>query len=184
MTTGQSGGSVRRRPRRSEGRWQLRLAPGAASEDERGEDGSKTGNGGGLVGLTVGGGAGGTATATVRNALVTAAILASEADGLSQGWTGKAATWLSTGAKKRSGEESRMAAGAFECSRAWSGEGKRRGGWLGAVWGQERSGEGAAGVRRHVSRHGTSAVALGHSDSGGRPANMGGGGRVQRGCSG
>jgi hypothetical protein len=58
MTMGQSGGSVRRRPRRSEGRWQLRLAPGAASEDERGEDGSKTGNGGGLVGLTVGGGRG------------------------------------------------------------------------------------------------------------------------------
>jgi hypothetical protein len=46
----------RRRLRRSEGRWRLRLAPGAASEDEGGEDGSKTGNGGGLVGLTVGGG--------------------------------------------------------------------------------------------------------------------------------
>jgi hypothetical protein len=49
---GRSGGSVRRRPHRREGGRRLRLATG---EDERGEGGSKTGNGGGLVGLTVGG---------------------------------------------------------------------------------------------------------------------------------
>jgi hypothetical protein len=49
-------GGARRRPHRREGRWCLRLAPGAAGEDERGEGGSKMGNGCELVGLTGGGG--------------------------------------------------------------------------------------------------------------------------------
>jgi hypothetical protein len=39
---------------------------------------------------------GGAVMAAVRNALVTTAILTFEADGLSQGWMGKAATCLST----------------------------------------------------------------------------------------
>jgi hypothetical protein len=43
-------------------------------------------------------------TTAVGNARVTAAILASEADRLSQGWIGEAAMCLSAGAKKRSGE--------------------------------------------------------------------------------
>jgi hypothetical protein len=51
-------GDVRRRPHRREGRWRLQLAPRAAREDERGEGGSKSGNGGRLVGLTVEGGGG------------------------------------------------------------------------------------------------------------------------------
>jgi hypothetical protein len=51
-------GGARRRPHRREGRWRLRLAPGAAREDEGGEGGSKSGNGGGLVGLSIGGGDG------------------------------------------------------------------------------------------------------------------------------
>jgi hypothetical protein len=58
-TTGWKGGSVRRwGPHRREGRRQLRLAPGAVGEDERGEGGSKSGNGGGLAGLTGGDGDG------------------------------------------------------------------------------------------------------------------------------
>jgi hypothetical protein len=61
-------------------------------EDDRGEGDSKSGNSGGLVGLT----GGGAVMAAVRNALVTTAILTFEADGLSQGWMGKAATCLST----------------------------------------------------------------------------------------
>jgi hypothetical protein len=39
---------------------------------------------------------GGTVMAAVRNALVTTAIQTFEADGLSQGWMGKAAMCLST----------------------------------------------------------------------------------------
>jgi hypothetical protein len=46
-------GGARWCPHRREGRWQLRLAPGVAGEDEGGEGGSKSGNGGGLAGLTV-----------------------------------------------------------------------------------------------------------------------------------
>jgi hypothetical protein len=52
-------GGARWRPHRREGRGRLRLAPGATREDERGEGGSKSKNGGGWVGLTVGGGDGG-----------------------------------------------------------------------------------------------------------------------------
>jgi hypothetical protein len=48
-------GGARHRPCRTEGRRQLQLAPGATEEDVRGEGGSKSGNGGGLAGLTVGG---------------------------------------------------------------------------------------------------------------------------------
>jgi hypothetical protein len=51
-------GGARRRPHRREGQRQLQLALEAAGEDERGEGGSKMGNGGGLVGLTVGVGGG------------------------------------------------------------------------------------------------------------------------------
>jgi hypothetical protein len=72
-------------------------------------------------------GGGGTTAVTIRNASVTAAIPTSEANGPSQGWTGKAATCLSAGVKKQSGEESGMAAGAFERARAQNSEGKRRG---------------------------------------------------------
>jgi hypothetical protein len=51
------GGSARRCPRRREGRRRLRLAPGAAGEDEGGEGGSKIENGGRLAGShRVGGG--------------------------------------------------------------------------------------------------------------------------------
>jgi hypothetical protein len=46
--------------------------------------------------------------------------------------------------------------------------GKGQGVRLGAAWGQERRGEGGAGVRRCVSQHNTDAAALGRSDSDGR----------------
>jgi hypothetical protein len=51
-------GGVWRCPHRREGRWRLRLAPGVAGEDEGGEGDFKSGNGGGLAGLTVEGGNG------------------------------------------------------------------------------------------------------------------------------
>jgi hypothetical protein len=99
-------------PHQREGRRRLWLAPRAVREDERGEGGSKTGNEGRLVGLTVGGwGGGGTVTAAVGNMLVTAVILASEANGPSQGWTGKAVTCLSAGAKKLGREATREKGG-------------------------------------------------------------------------
>jgi hypothetical protein len=53
--------------------------------------------------------------------------------------------------------------------RKWVGEGVR----LGATWGQKRSREGGARVRRRVSRHGTGAVAPGRSDSSGRHTSRG-----------
>jgi hypothetical protein len=53
-TAGQSSGSVRQRPHQREGRRCLWLAVGATGEDERGEGGSKSENGSGWVGLTVG----------------------------------------------------------------------------------------------------------------------------------
>jgi hypothetical protein len=63
-------------------------------------------------------------------------------------------------AKKRSREVSGMAASAFEHTRARSGKGKRRGGFrLSAAWGQDRSREGRAGVRCHVSQRDTGAAA-------------------------
>jgi hypothetical protein len=48
-------GSAWWRPHRREGRRHLWLAPRAAGEDERAEDGSKSENGSGWVGLTMGG---------------------------------------------------------------------------------------------------------------------------------
>jgi hypothetical protein len=51
-----SGGSTRWRPRQREGRRWLRLALGAAGQDEGGEGGSKMENGGGLRGSHRGGG--------------------------------------------------------------------------------------------------------------------------------
>jgi hypothetical protein len=69
-------------------------------------------------------------------------------------------------------------------------------GWVGvdsvSRGGRRRSGEGGAGVRRHVSWHGMGVVALGRLDSsgrrtsrgrGGRAANRGGGRRERRGRS-
>jgi hypothetical protein len=49
-TMGRNSGSAWRRPHRREGRRRLRLAPGAAGEDEGGEGGLKMENGGGLGG--------------------------------------------------------------------------------------------------------------------------------------
>jgi hypothetical protein len=97
---------------------------------------------------------GGTVTATVGNMPVTVVILASEANGLSQGWTGKAATCLSAGAKKQSREESGMAGDAFECARARSNEGKRR--WVGSVPSgarEERKGRGRGAAPCEPARH-------------------------------
>jgi hypothetical protein len=57
------------------------------------------------------------------------------------------------------------------------------GGRLGAAWGEERSGEGGAGVWRRVSRHGTGTEAPSRSDSGrrrGRAATRGCGGHERR----
>jgi hypothetical protein len=110
---------------------------------------------------------GGGAMAAVRNVPGATMMLASEADGPSQGWTGEAATCSGTG--QRSGEENGTAADTFERARARGDEGKRRGrgGRVGAAWGQDRSGEGGAEVWCRVSRHDTSAAAPGHSDSGG-----------------
>jgi hypothetical protein len=63
----------------------LRLAPGATGEDEGGEGSSKTGSGGGLVGLTMGGG-GETVTAAVEKASGRAAVARSPlVDGRSRG---------------------------------------------------------------------------------------------------
>jgi hypothetical protein len=97
-------------------------------------------------------------TVAVGNASGAVAILASEADGPSQGWTGEAATCSGagqrSGAERRAGRrlallnalgrgaESGTAAGAFERARARSDEGKRRGGRISAAWGQDWSGEG------------------------------------------
>jgi hypothetical protein len=119
---------------------------------------SKSGNGSGLVGLTVGGGGRvGTVTVAVAvgNESVTAAILAFEADGPSQGWTGKVATYLSASAKKRSGEECGTAAGAFERARARGGEGKRRGSaWCRVGVGEERRGRGRGVALPEPAWHG------------------------------
>jgi hypothetical protein len=52
--TGRRGGSVQRCVAASSPERGLAATPGGAREDERGEGGSKTGNGSGLVGLTVG----------------------------------------------------------------------------------------------------------------------------------
>jgi hypothetical protein len=54
--TGRRGGSVQRCVAASSPERGSAATPGGAREDERGEGGSKTGNGSGLVGLTVGGG--------------------------------------------------------------------------------------------------------------------------------
>jgi hypothetical protein len=117
---------------------------------------SKSGNGSGLVGLTVGGRVGTvTVAVAVGNESVTVAVLAFEADRPSQGWTGKVATYLSAGAKKRSGEECETAAGAFERARARGGEGKRRGSarcHVGA--GEERRGRGRGAALPEPAWHG------------------------------
>jgi hypothetical protein len=131
------GGAERWRPRRREGRRRLWLTPGAVGEDERGEGGSKSKNGGGWVGLTVGGG--GTATAVVRNAPGRAAVAWSPA-------------WMRGGslgpvrrrARERKGEESAAASGSFlkwrrrgrggAVDTAWRAETGRREGASGAAW--------------------------------------------------
>jgi hypothetical protein len=130
------GGAERWRPRRREGRRRLWLTPGAVGEDERGEGGSKSKNGGGWVGLTVGGG---TATAVVRNAPGRAAVAWSPA-------------WMRGGslgpvrrrARERKGEESAAASGSFlkwrrrgrggAVDTAWRAETGRREGASGAAW--------------------------------------------------
>jgi hypothetical protein len=50
---------------------------------------------------------------------------------------------------------------------------EKEGGQLDAVWGQDWSGEGGAGVRCRMSPHGTSVAALGRSDTGGRCTSRG-----------
>jgi hypothetical protein len=59
-------------------------------------------------------------------------------------------------------------------------EREKEGGWLGATRGKDRSGEGGAGVQRCVSQHGSGAVALGRSDSGGHGCDRRGSGRERR----
>jgi hypothetical protein len=105
------------------------------------------------VGLTEGGG--GTATMACGDAPVTSAILASEADGPSQGWTGKAVTCLSAGAKKWSGVESGTTADALNA--LGHGATREKGGRVDSVpRGGRRGaeGEGSGAAPREPARHG------------------------------
>jgi hypothetical protein len=88
--------------------------------------------------------------AAVGNVPGATTMLASEADGPSQGWTGEAATCSGVG--QRSGEESGTATDTFERARARGNEGKRRGGGVvesvphGGRIGAEKEGPGCGAV--------------------------------------